>query len=116
MGIVTPVNPIGAMEGSRFNGQGFDINRDFRRFDPRQARVVLLEGGPRVLGAYCHAIIIRTYGQEVAEELARTLGIGKAHAERMASGSRTRRGRSSRRRTRPTRASPSSTSARCPGV
>jgi ornithine carbamoyltransferase len=25
----------------------------------------------RVLGAYCHAIVIRTYGQEVAEELAR---------------------------------------------
>ena len=25
----------------------------------------------RVLGAYCHAIVIRTYGQQVAEELAR---------------------------------------------
>lgn len=25
----------------------------------------------RVLGAYCHAIVIRTYGQEIAEELAR---------------------------------------------
>jgi ornithine carbamoyltransferase len=25
----------------------------------------------RVLGAYCHAIVVRTYGQEVAEELAR---------------------------------------------
>jgi len=31
------------------------LARDFRRFDPRQARVVLLEGGPRVLGAYSEA-------------------------------------------------------------
>lgn len=40
VGIVTPVNPIGAAEGSRFNGQGFDINRDFRRFDTEEARIV----------------------------------------------------------------------------
>lgn len=40
VGIVTPVNPIGAAEGSRFNGQGFDINRDFRRFDTEEARLV----------------------------------------------------------------------------
>jgi hypothetical protein len=32
------VNPIGAVEGSRFNGQGFDINRDFRRFDTEEAQ------------------------------------------------------------------------------
>ncbi|MBK6575748.1 MAG: DUF2817 domain-containing protein [Sandaracinaceae bacterium] len=40
VGIVTPVNPIGAVEGSRFNGQGFDINRDFRRFETEEARIV----------------------------------------------------------------------------
>jgi NADH:quinone reductase (non-electrogenic) len=28
------------------------IRRDFRTFDPRQARIILLEGGPRVLGTY----------------------------------------------------------------
>ena len=31
------------------------LARDFRRFDPRQAKVVLLEGGPRVLPAYGEA-------------------------------------------------------------
>lgn len=30
----------------------FTLARDFRRFDPREARVLLLEGGPRVLPAY----------------------------------------------------------------
>ena len=28
------------------------VSKDFRAFDPRDARVVLLEGGPRVLGVY----------------------------------------------------------------
>jgi NADH dehydrogenase len=28
------------------------VRRDFRTFDPRQARVILLEGGPRILAAY----------------------------------------------------------------
>lgn len=31
------------------------LARDFRRFDPREARVVLLEAGPRVLAAYGEA-------------------------------------------------------------
>ena len=31
------------------------LARDFRRFDPRQARVLLLEGGPRLLAAYSEA-------------------------------------------------------------
>jgi len=30
----------------------YTLARDFRRFDPRQARVLLLEGGPRVLPSY----------------------------------------------------------------
>jgi Succinylglutamate desuccinylase / Aspartoacylase family len=38
--VLTPVNPIGAAEDSRFNAQGYDINRDFVRFDTVEARVV----------------------------------------------------------------------------
>lgn len=38
--VVTPVNPVGAAELSRFNGDGYDINRDFVRFDTPEARVV----------------------------------------------------------------------------
>ncbi len=37
---VAPVNPVGAFELSRYNGDGFDINRDFARFDTREACVV----------------------------------------------------------------------------
>jgi predicted deacylase len=38
--VVTPVNPVGAAEHSRFNGDGYDINRDFVRFATPEARVV----------------------------------------------------------------------------
>jgi hypothetical protein len=38
--VLTPVNPVGAAELSRFNGEGYDINRDFVRFDTEEARVV----------------------------------------------------------------------------
>ena len=38
--VVTPVNPVGAAELSRYNGQGYDINRDFVRFDTLEARRV----------------------------------------------------------------------------
>ena len=38
--ILTPVNPVGAAERSRFNGEGYDINRDFHRFDTVEARCV----------------------------------------------------------------------------
>lgn len=38
--VLTPVNPIGAAELSRFNSEGYDINRDFVRFDTAEARVV----------------------------------------------------------------------------
>jgi predicted deacylase len=38
--VLTPVNPIGAAELSRFNADGFDINRDFIRFRTEEARVV----------------------------------------------------------------------------
>jgi len=38
--VVTPVNPVGAAELSRYNAEGYDINRDFRRFDTPEARAV----------------------------------------------------------------------------
>jgi hypothetical protein len=37
---VTPVNPVGAAELSRYNAEGYDINRDFERFLTPEARVV----------------------------------------------------------------------------
>jgi predicted deacylase len=38
--VLTPVNPIGAAEVSRFNADGYDINRDFIRFRTEEARLV----------------------------------------------------------------------------
>lgn len=38
--VITPVNPVGAAELSRFNAEGYDINRDFVRFGTPEARVV----------------------------------------------------------------------------
>lgn len=38
--VLTPVNPVGAAHFSRYNGDGFDINRDFVRFTTREARAV----------------------------------------------------------------------------
>ena len=38
--VVTPVNPVGAAELSRYNAEGYDINRDFERFDTKEARAV----------------------------------------------------------------------------
>lgn len=38
--IVTPVNPVGTEERSRYNGSGYDVNRDFKRFDTPEARAV----------------------------------------------------------------------------
>ncbi len=38
--VITPVNPVGAAHLSRYNGGGFDINRDFVRFETPEARVV----------------------------------------------------------------------------
>ncbi len=37
---VAPVNPVGAAELSRYNAQGFDVNRDFVRFETPEARAV----------------------------------------------------------------------------
>ncbi len=38
--VVAPVNPVGAAELSRYNGDGFDVNRDFVRFETREAQIV----------------------------------------------------------------------------
>ena len=38
--VLTPVNPVGAAELSRFNAEGYDVNRDFVRFATPEARVV----------------------------------------------------------------------------
>jgi hypothetical protein len=38
--VIAPVNPVGAAELSRYNAEGFDINRDFVRFETPEARVV----------------------------------------------------------------------------
>ncbi|MGZ3418874.1 MAG: DUF2817 domain-containing protein [Polyangiales bacterium] len=38
--VVTPVNPVGAAELSRYNAEGYDVNRDFVRFYTPEARLV----------------------------------------------------------------------------
>ncbi|MBX7192893.1 MAG: DUF2817 domain-containing protein [Sandaracinaceae bacterium] len=38
--ILTPVNPVGAAELSRLNGEGYDVNRDFVLFLTPEARAV----------------------------------------------------------------------------
>ena len=38
--VVTPINAIGAAEMSRFNADGYDINRDFLQFRTAEARLV----------------------------------------------------------------------------
>ena len=38
--VITPVNPVGAAMDSRYNAAGFDINRDFVRFETREAQIV----------------------------------------------------------------------------
>jgi len=38
--IVTPANPVGAQECSRYSAEGYDVNRDFKRFDTPEARAV----------------------------------------------------------------------------
>lgn len=40
LSVLTPVNPVGAAQNSRYNADGYDINRDFVRFYTEEARVV----------------------------------------------------------------------------
>lgn len=41
--ILAPVNPVGAAHNSRYNGDGYDINRDFVLQLTREARIVAAE-------------------------------------------------------------------------
>ena len=51
--VVIGAGPTGAeMAGAMAETARRSIARDFRRIDPSSARIVLLEGGPRVLAAY----------------------------------------------------------------
>ncbi|HEX2209614.1 MAG TPA: NAD(P)/FAD-dependent oxidoreductase [Longimicrobium sp.] len=51
--VVVGAGPTGVeMAGAFAEIAGHSIVRDFRHIDPRTARVILLEGGPRVLAAY----------------------------------------------------------------
>jgi len=45
------------------------MNHEFRKIDPRQARILLIEGGPRVLAAYSEEL------SRKAEEQLRSLGV-----------------------------------------
>jgi len=38
--VITPANPVGAAELSRYNAEGYDVNRDFVRFDTPEARLL----------------------------------------------------------------------------
>lgn len=38
--VLSPANPVGAEALSRYNARGYDINRDFARFETKEARVV----------------------------------------------------------------------------
>lgn len=38
--VITPVNPVGAAELSRYDAEGYDVNRDFIRFETPEARLV----------------------------------------------------------------------------
>lgn len=38
--VISPANPVGASQLSRYNARGYDINRDFKRFETEEARVI----------------------------------------------------------------------------
>lgn len=43
LNIITPINPVGVLELSRYNASGKDINRDFHRFETLEAKAVRSE-------------------------------------------------------------------------
>lgn len=43
LSVMSPLNPVGVAEMSRFNVNGFDINRDFKHFETLEARLVRSE-------------------------------------------------------------------------
>ena len=51
--VVVGAGPTGVeVAGALAEIRNFALRRDFRNIDPREASVVLLEGGPRILGTY----------------------------------------------------------------
>lgn len=38
--VIAPANPVGARALSRYNARGYDINRDFKRLETEEARVI----------------------------------------------------------------------------
>lgn len=83
--VVTPVNPVGAAELSRFNAEGYDINRDFARFTTPEARAVrdvftrvrpdfvisLHEGPQDATFMFTNRHISRELGRDLCDALAR---------------------------------------------
>ncbi len=55
--VVVGAGPTGVeLAGALAEISRFALRRDFRRIDPRHARILLLEGGPRVLPSYPEAL------------------------------------------------------------
>jgi hypothetical protein len=85
LSLIAPVNPVGAAELSRYNGDGYDINRDFVRFDTVEARavrrafrddhpdfVVSLHEGPQdATFMFANRFVGRPMAQRLVAELAR---------------------------------------------
>ncbi len=83
---VTPVNPVGAAEGSRLNADGYDVNRDFKEFLTPEARAVgrvvdavrpevivsLHEGPQDAAFFFANERVPRALGRRLLTELART--------------------------------------------
>ena len=74
--VVVGGGPTGVeLAGALAEIRRFALARDFRRIDPREATVVLLEGGPRILTAYSEALSnrakldLRKKGVEVRLEM-----------------------------------------------
>jgi NADH:ubiquinone reductase (H+-translocating) len=68
--VVIGAGPTGVeMAGSMIETARNALRSDFRHIDPRYARVILLEGGPRVLSAYDESLSVK------AEESLRKLGV-----------------------------------------
>jgi len=82
--LLSPVDPVGAALRSRYNAEGADINRDFRRFETREARVVrwvfeearpdflvsLHEGPQDGAFAFCNRHVPRALALRLLESLA----------------------------------------------
>lgn len=83
--VVTPVNPVGAAQLSRYNAEGYDINRDFVRFYTPEARLVrtifererpdfvvsLHEGPQSATFMFANRFVTETAARELLDALAK---------------------------------------------